>query len=267
MSKQQQYIELLANEVVGWTDARNQLVRAIEQNSFALFYQEIVNLKAEAFQTAGYEIFVRMIEEEQGLISPGAFIPLLEHFNMMAALDIWALRALERFYRDNPQVRGPFFSVNVSQQSLADSGFRDAIREIVQTGTIPGAALCFEIDHFDAITYSRDAEDFASETKRLGCRVAVDHFGRTKITFDVLKQLKCDYVKIDGSLVINLEKNSLAQGSIKAITRVCSTVGVLTVAQFVETRKTCRKLQEFGLNYAQGHLFSKPKPLTELGAS
>jgi EAL domain-containing protein (putative c-di-GMP-specific phosphodiesterase class I)/CheY-like chemotaxis protein len=267
ISEQQQYIEVLANEVTGWTDVHNHLARAIKQNSFALFYQEIINLNAEASQTAGYEIFVRMIEEEQGLLAPGTFIPLLEHFNMMASLDIWVLRALERFYRDNPQVRGPFFSVNISQQSLVDSGFRNAIREIVQTGTIPGAALCFEIDHFDAVTCSREAEDFAGETKRLGCRVAVDHFGREKITFDVLKQLRCDYVKIDGSLVFNLEKNSLAQGNIRAITRVCSTVGVLTVAQLVETRQTCVKIQELGVNYAQGYLFSKPKPLTGLGAN
>lgn len=266
-SEQQQYIELLANEVVGWTDTHNQLARAIEHNSFALFYQEIIDLNAEASQTAGCEIFVRMIEEEQGLLAPGTFIPLLEHFNMMAALDIWVLRALERFYCDNPQFRGRLVSVNVSQQSLAHSGYRDAIREIVHTGTIPGAALCLEIDNFDAVTCSREAEDFAGETKRLGCRIAVDHFGREKIGFDVLKQLRCDYVKIDGSLVLNLEKNSVAQGNIKAITRVCSTVGVLTVAQLVETRQTCVKIQELGVNYAQGYLFSKPKPLTVLGVS
>ena len=238
------------------------MAEAIAQGSFVLFTQDIVPL-ALGGKVLGRELLVRMQEEEELLLAPGAFIPVIEHFNLMPALDAWIVTRLARLHHERRIPGGRIDFINVSSATLGDMAFRDALREAVGSGSVSPGQLCLEIDEVDALTHKDAFCNFAEAIKSLGCRIAVDHFGKGKISFDLFKLLKIDFVKVDGALVLGLSRSRLAHTTVGAIQRVCAIVGVQTIAEMVESGEIVEQLRAIGIDHAQGFYYSVPRSLEE----
>jgi EAL domain-containing protein (putative c-di-GMP-specific phosphodiesterase class I) len=155
-------------------------------------------------------------------------------------------------------------SVNLSGASLKSTSFPGAMREELDQSGVPPRTLCFELNERDVIENPAGAQRFIAELKPLGCRFTLDGFGSVKVSFSHLNDLAVDFVKIDGIIIDGIHQGPLGHATAKAIHLVCCEVGIRTIAEFVETKKTLDKLREIGVDYVQGFGIARPAPISEL---
>lgn len=259
------FLQQMDHELLGWDQPAARLRKALDQDHLCLYVQPIVELGAEAASThkiVMLEILVRLREEEARMLPPGDFLPAFEHFRMMAELDRWVLgSALRKFAAIGPV---PAISVNASSQTLEDAGFAAfAAAQLKETGVDP-AALVIEIDEADTIDRRAAAERFAVELRAIGCRVTLDGFARRSVSFDALKLLRADFVKVDGSIIRKITRSASAVTKLKAIQRVGEMTGIGVVAECVEEAEVIGALKLLKIGYAQGFGVGRPEPIENL---
>lgn len=264
-SAQDSYVDAFSGRVIANTDA-GQIRKAIENGSFQLFCQLISPLREGSGEPDHYEILVRLLEEEEGMMPPGAFFPLAEKFGLMPHLDRWVVQHVAQWAAHKPAradgLSSTFF-INLAGATLADPGFPEFVRLTLLEYGVPGARLCFEITEAELAAGSAAAAAFSRQIRELGCRVAVSCFGRDRISFDLLRSVRIDFLKIDGSIVFNILRDPVSLARLVAIREVAGKLGVLTIAELVEDEETLSKLRESGIGYAQGFGISRPQPLAE----
>jgi len=259
------YINSISEQLTGWNDTAARLTEILEKDELRLYHQLILPLKPSQGYPQIHEILIRLREEEDSMTPPGAFIPIIEHFNLMPAVDRWVVsHVIDWYIRKRPSADtrpAALYSINLSGQSLSDVGFAEYVRKQIESRNFPGQTLCFEISEEEAVARTDDTSRFISTLKPLGCHFLLDGFGSTKVSFEYMKRLSVNYLKIDDSIVRNIFSDTVALGKVKAIQRVCNMVGIRTIAEYVENEDILNKLKELGLDYAQGFGIDRPKPL------
>ncbi len=240
------------------------IYRALEENKFYLYAQSIVPL--DGSNDAHYELLIRMKDEDGKIISPGAFLPSAERYDLMEKLDSWVIEKTFNLLANNPDFLAQinFISINLSGQSLAENNVLDFIVEQLDKSEIDGEKICFEITETMAIANLSNAMKFISTLKELGCRFALDDFGSGLSSFGYLKNLRVDYLKIDGMFVKDIVDDPIDHAMVKSINEIGQVMGMQTIAEFVENDVIKGMLKEIGVNYAQGYGIGKPMPFDEL---
>jgi PAS domain S-box-containing protein len=263
-ASQDMYACSLAEQVTGQKDA-SRIKAAIEKGAFRLFCQLISPITVGSGEAEHYEILVRLIEEEEKLIPPGAFFPLAEKFGLMLHLDRWVVQhvtewASRHHSTDEKRKRSMYF-INVSGATIGDPGFPEFLKLTLQEHGLPGDALCFEIPNSELASRASVVAEFARQVRQCGCRVAISGFGRDKILFDLIRGFQVEFFKIDGSIVFNILRDPVDLAKLTAINQVAKKIGVKTIAELVESEETIAKLKEVGIDFAQGFGISRPRPL------
>ena len=237
--------------------------QALEEERFELHCQRIAPLQGGETH---YELLVRMLDTNGTLVSPALFIPTAERYNLMPELDRWVLRtALKQLGKWAPwEFDEPIsWGINLSGQSLNDTGFLDYLSEQVRQSLLPENCVYFEITETAAVQNFHVCERFMSAIQAAGCRFALDDFGSGLSSFAYLQRLPVDYLKIDGALVRNMQANPVDQAMVAAVAEVGRVMGLKSIAEFVEDQTTLKLLQTMGVDYAQGYVVMKPAPLEE----
>jgi Amt family ammonium transporter len=125
--------------------------------------------------------------------------------------------------------------------------------------------ICFEITESAAVVSLSTARNFMESLKVLGCHFSLDDFGRGMSSFSYLKTLPVDYLKIDGSFILDLFTDPVTQAMVNAINQIAHTMNLQTIAEFVENQQVLEELQRMEIDFAQGYHICKPFPITELG--
>jgi diguanylate cyclase (GGDEF)-like protein len=247
-------------------DQVNHLQMALIQNRFALYAQPIVALKEEE-RGYRFEILVRMLDEEDGLIPPDKFMSAAERYQMMSALDRWVVKntLAQISNSDNAlEVNLASFSINVSAQSLSDDDFLEFLEaRIAESGVSPDS-LCFEITETTVVRNLERAQRFIRRLRRLGCRLALDDFGTGYCSFAYLKDMPVQYIKVDGVFVRDLLENPLSEAIISSMVKISEVMKCFTVAEHVESDLVLQRLRQYGIDYVQGFRVGRPKPLLEV---
>ena len=263
--EQSRFNESVAAQVTGLVDIRERIAAAIERNEFTLYRQHIVPLAPASGNPHHYEIFTRLIEEEDKLIPPGAFFPLAEEMGLLPVLDRWVVtNVLKWLAGSKPDPAGPprgACFINVASATLCDPDFPDFLEQQLRKTGVAAARLCFEVFEPDLKRDRRDAESFLHAVKALGCRIALAGFGRDRIALETLKSLPLDFLKFDGSVVLQVCKDPVAQGKVVAMNRIARAIGIETIAEMVEDDKTESRLRHAAVDFAQGFGISSPEPL------
>jgi EAL domain-containing protein (putative c-di-GMP-specific phosphodiesterase class I) len=201
---------------------------------------------------------------------PGAFFPLAEKHGMLAQLDRWVVQqAVERVSLQVQQKawrEGSALFINVAEASIIDRSFPDYLEVTLLEYGVPGAALCFEVANTVLGVRKNEVAEFAQRMKQQGCQVALTGFGRDKVSFDLIRGFQVEYLKIDGSVILNMLRDPVQLAKITAIDKVAKQIGVKTIAEFVENYQIIAKLKEVGIDFAQGFGVSQPRSLAEWAA-
>ena len=238
--------------------------RAFEDRRFRLFYQLIQPLAAENTRDLLCEVFIRMLDRQGTVIEPTAFIAAAERYHLMPSLDRWvvttAFKALAEAQR-REVARPVLFAINLSGQSLSDDGFLPFVLEELEKSSVDPRRICFELTETAAISKLDSAMRFLEALKIKGCRFILDDFGSGLSSFAYLRDLKVDFLKIDGEFVQNMVEDRVKRAMVESINQIGHVLGIQTIAEWVENRQTMDTLKEMGVDYAQGYWLCRPQPL------
>jgi diguanylate cyclase (GGDEF)-like protein/PAS domain S-box-containing protein len=249
----------------------SRLTHALDENRFRLYVQPITPLATSAPAHRHYEVLLRLIDEDGHEIEPGAFLPAAERYNLMPAIDRWVVRAVIRGvaarHCGTPAGELPMYAINLSGGSFSDDRLVEFVRTELAAEALPPQALCFEITETAAIANLEHARHFIAECKRLGCRFALDDFGRGMSSFAYLKALPVDFIKIDGDFVKSVANDRVNRAIAEAINQVAHVLAIQTVAECTEDLVILGAVTELGIDHAQGYALGLPRPFEELGAT
>ncbi|MCZ8110251.1 MAG: DUF1631 family protein [Betaproteobacteria bacterium] len=194
------------------------------------------------------------------LVSPLPFILAVEGLRRAHEVDLWVLRQTFSWIRRHRSEfgSGGGVSINLSATSLAHAGVIEAVRQELLAGDIPTELIAFEITETAAIESYAAAADFMRQMRRYGCRFALDDFGSGHTSYAHLKNLRADALKIDGSFVKDIVDNPADYAIVKSMNDIAHSLGMRTVAEYVESPAILAKLREIGVDYAQGYAIHKP---------
>ncbi len=238
--------------------------KALEENRFRLYAQEIASLHPTMGSGTHYELLLRMLDEQGNLILPGMFIGAAERYGLMQAVDRWVVTtAFETYAQLSINKRGHSIetcSINLSGASVGDESFLEFLQTQAAIAGVPYNAFCFEITETVAVANVAKAADFIRRLGMLGCRFSLDDFGSGMSSFGYLKHLPVDYVKIDGGFVKDMLEDPIDRAMVESINHIGHVMGKKTIAEFVENVQTLEALRAIGVDYAQGHVIARPIP-------
>ena len=254
------YLVSVADTTSGWDKPQAKLRRAFAQNEFILFSQSIIKLAPGGEKRAHFEVFIRLQEEEQHLIPPGSFLPMLEYFNLGPILDRYVLRKLLGAYRSiKPEKRG-VAHLNLCGDTLADPDFCAFVQEELRRTETAGELLCFEFPGKE-INYPASAVVLAEGLKRIGCQISVGAMEDGEIPFRPIKDMGANFLKLGGRLMQELASNEATVAEVRTAANACRSFDVQTIAQSVEDAPTLNALRKLDITFAQGYGISHPSPL------
>ena len=254
----------VTEELADWDDPAARIREALENDEFCLYCQSIVPTALGSSALPFYEVLIRLKEEEQNMILPGSFLPFAEEHGMLPSLDRWVVRHLLGWAGTRPHRKKAIFSINTSAATIADAEFPAFVRELLKLHPPNGILICFELTMIDAMTHQMEVVNFIHQLKQDGCLFALIGIGPSLVTPDFLQRVPVDYLKISGDLVLNILRDPLNLEKVVEINRTAHTMGIGTIAEFVENEQTLGKLRELKVDLAQGFGISRPRPLADL---
>lgn len=237
---------------------------SLTNDRFRLYYQPILPLDAKN-REGKLEILLRMVGKDGTVIPPGDFIPIAERYNLMPAVDRWVIKNSFMSYKRLAEANDPLskliFCINLSGASLVDESIIGFILDSAAEYAIPTNRMCIEVTETNAILNLTSASRFMYILKERGFTFALDDFGSGFSSFNYLKNLPVDYLKIDGCFIRNMDRDDVDVNMVQAISSMCRVLGLRTIGEFAENETIISKLREIGVDYAQGYGISKPMPL------
>ena len=242
------------------------ITEAIEHDRLCLYAQPIASLRSKKPLNSHIEILVRLIDEDNQIISPEAFIPAAERYNLMHLIDRKVIRETFSYINkySEKDVNNTLYSINLSGNTLTDRDFVSDIKDLVSEFDINTKAVCFEITETAAIQNLKQAKKLIKELKTCGFKFALDDFGSGLSSFQYLKNLSVDFLKIDGSFVADMVNNTIDHAMVAAINEVGHIMGIETIAEYVENDQIIKKLKEINVDYGQGYGIEQPRPIEDV---
>jgi len=250
-------IQQRTDEINILTDLR----KAITEERLVLYRQEIRDIAATTTKPIQkkYELLIRMYTPDGQIISPVQFIPAAEKYGLMAKIDCWVIKnAFQHIDRSSSQDNA-IYSINISSKTLSEKKIISFVESLFVEYPIEANRINFEVTETSAISYLDNALDFMHAMKERGCSFSLDDFGTGLASFDYLRKLPIDFLKIDGVFVRDMETNPNDFAFIEAIHKISSQMGIKTVAEFVENSTILKMLGTIGVDYAQGYHIHKPE--------
>ena len=235
------------------------LRQRIPTNRYFLEFQPIVSLRT-AMASLCYEVLIRMRDEQNNVIPPGRFIGAAERNGLMSQIDRWVLRSTLEWIDSHPEHRErlTFATINISGASLNDARFVDDAFSMIADHPLAMAKLCFEITESVALSDLDSTRRFADRVRTYGSKVALDDFGAGYTSFNYLKEIPADFIKIDGSFVKDINRNPANYAITRTIVDLTHELGMSSIAEWAETSDTVASLIELQVDYGQGFALARP---------
>jgi diguanylate cyclase (GGDEF)-like protein/PAS domain S-box-containing protein len=236
---------------------------ALDEGRLCLYCQPIVDLSAGT--VTQYELLLR-IQAGPGAtpLLPAAFLGTAERAGLLQLIDGWVVRQAVDLLARGRAARAFGLNVNVSAKSIGDPQFAAIVEDTLKETPIDPSLLVFELSETVALSDIDQARVFARRMQELGCRIALDDFGVGFGSFQYVKHLPFDVLKIDGEFIRDLTPGTIDQVVVKAIVGISTEMRKKTVAECVESAAMARFLKESGVDFAQGYYLGVPTPVAEV---
>ncbi len=232
--------------------------KALVEKELFLVYQPVVDLNTG--DISHYEALIRMKGEDNTVIAPHQFIPVAERMGLIHNIDLWVVETAIDFLASLPADMSHIsLAVNLSSTAFQETALLPTIRDKLELTWVDASRLTFEITETAAVENFEKARTMIDKIRALGCKFALDDFGAGFCSFNYLKSFPVDYVKIDGQFIQNLIDDETDQVLVKSMAEIAARLGKKTIAEYVETPKTIKKLKEYGIDFGQGYIFGKPE--------
>ena len=240
----------------------NDLRRALAGDEIVPYFQPIVDLTSG--EVVSYEVLVRWLHPERGVLGPSLFLPTAEASGLMDQVGEKILRdslaQLARWRANDLPAGRASLSVNLAAQQLADPDFVSIVADALGTAGVEADSLWFEITETALLTDVAAASTSLRSLRNLGVHLSVDDFGTGYSSLTYLKKFPVEAIKVDKSFVDGLGIAVDDSSIVDAVVRLGHSLGLVVVAEGVETPLQLHRLRELGANRGQGYMFGRPAP-------
>ncbi|MFC1578807.1 DUF1631 family protein [Pseudomonadota bacterium] len=247
---------------------KRDLEQAVATDRFVLQAQPIVQtrIRDDVVENQHFELLLGIANKDGSLASPSTFIASAERYGFMTLVDRWVVREAFRWISQlmDAQKVIPSLSINLSGMSVTDDGFMDYLFEQISEYGVGTSRVCFEITETGTISNLIKAADFVRAFRNIGCKFSIDDFGTGLASHNYLRELPVDYVKIDGSFVVDIHNSRNDYAIARSINDLAHFLGQETIAESVENDQIVDKLREIGVDYLQGWGVGRPRLLAEV---
>lgn len=229
--------------------------QAIEEDNIRPFFQAIVDLKTK--EVVKYEALVRLIDEENKAISPFFFLDITKKSKLYPEITKIVIKKSIEFINQKRKA----VSINLSYQDIIDTNTLEYIYTTLSNNKEIASYITFEILESDEIDNYEYIYEFIEKIKSYGCKLAIDDFGSGYSNFTQLFNMKPDIVKIDGSLIKDINTNENSKNIVEAIIHLSQKSNIQTVAEFIDSKEVEETIIKLGANLGQGFYYAKPEDI------
>lgn len=239
------------------------LTSALTRERFLLYCQPIVRVDSPQADQRFFEVLVRFRDEEEGLLPPGSFIPVLRDAGLMPLLDRWVVStAIRKLYSIGKGIdSAPRFSVNLSAEALVDRTFPEFLARELGGGADVAERLMLEISLDETAPRQAEFGAAVSALTAIGCAVAVSGASCVSAEIARLHQAGVRYLKVNGASALRPEPNPEALERLRGLGETCRALGMKLIAESVERIEALGLLSALNVEFAQGFALGEPKPL------
>ncbi|WP_244070776.1 EAL domain-containing protein [Nitrosomonas sp. PY1] len=236
------------------------LIHAIELNQFEVFYQPIVDIKHNVISK--FEALLRWHHPEKGILTAASFIDIAERSGLILHIGDWVLReAIKQLAIWRKEVSDEIqISVNISATQMQFEDLAKKILSYLRKYEVPSKNLVLEITESMIMQSIEGSAQLLNELHDMGVQIALDDFGMGYASFQYLQKFPIDIVKIDRSFISDINENSSNSAIVLAIIEMSKKMGMIVVAEGVETEKQFKHLYNLKCDEAQGYLLGHPMP-------
>lgn len=248
----QEYEQIDKN--IYWTQ---QLREALKEDRIITYYQPILDVNLQ--KANKFETLVRLQGKDGTIYSPIHFMEVAKLSRLYLRLTRVILKKSFRYFRDKPYS----FSVNITIDDIMDIATRNYIIDLLKSFPEPSRVV-YEILETDEIKEFEIINKFAQEVHEYGAKLAIDDFGSGYSNYDYVIKLNVDFLKIDSSLVMNVDKDAKIEIVVESIINVSRKLGLKTIAEYVHSKEVMDKVKELGIDFVQGYYINEPLANVEL---
>ncbi len=236
-----------------------QLRKALKDQRIVPYFQPIMDCKSG--EVYAYEALARLETEDGEVISAGMFIDAADKYNISLNLDHVMLLKVTQFMAAHKADSGtmPLVFVNLTPQEIQHHDILNYAENLCKENDIPPDRIVFEVTEREAISDLSNMRNFLTKLRQKGFAFALDDFGSGYNSFHYLRELHFEYVKIDGAFITNILESKIDRVLVETLNNLCQQLGMKTLAEFVESEEIMNKLQEMGIDYAQGFHLGLPR--------
>ena len=261
--------DLLRERLEQRVTLERELRQGLERDELVLVYQPVHDLATNSVTSV--EALVRWQHPTEGLLAPGAFLPVAEESGLIlrigeVVLDQACRQAANWRARLGDDAPLPI-NINLAARQLAQPTFVATVRDALERSGARPADIGLEITESAVIENTLLAVDTLDQLKELGLRVLLDDFGTGYSSLSYLKRLPIDVLKIDRSFVSPLGDGGRDEAIVAAIVGMAQALGISVVAEGVETAEQADIVSDLGCGHAQGYFFHRPLPAADLEAA
>ncbi len=253
-------------ELIDRMTTEHSLYRALERSELMLYYQPVVEINGTG--AIGVEALIRWQHPDQGLVAPYRFIPVAEESGLIIPIGAWVIEEACNQLRDwqHGGMTGPRGSVevNLSARQIDHPEIVETVEGILASTGLPPENLTLEITESALMKDAAAALDVLKALKGIGVSLAIDDFGTGYSSLGYLQRFPLDILKVDKSFVDELGESPEGEEIVSAVINLAHALGLKVVAEGVETERQLEVLSRLSCDYAQGYLFSRPVPASDL---
>lgn len=232
---------------------KDDIKRALKEGRFCPYYQPIIDNTTR--KIVKYEALARLILSDGEVVSPANFLPIAKDTKTYHQISQMIIEKAMHDFADS-ECR---ISINLSIDDIKHLPTRQFLFKKIEEFPEPDR-LVFELLESEGIDSYEELGDFFSRLKSYGCKIAIDDFGSGYSNFEYLAKLNIDYIKIDGSLIVNIDNAFLSQTIVEMVASFAQKINVKTVAEFVGNKSIESMIVSMGVNESQGYLFGAAVP-------
>ena len=246
------YDVTLQNEVDKLQILRNEILHAVKNSEFIMYYQAQYDLKGE--NILAYEALIRWNHPTKGMLSPFEFIPYLEQFDLSVLIDKYVFECVCNDVKNNFNV-----SINLSAKSFENNEFVEFIKEVSEKYKINSSKITLEVTEDTLMKNINNS--FIKDIKNLGFKISIDDFGTGYSSLSYISSMEFDEIKLDMAFVQAISKSKRDKQICKFILHMFRQLDVNIVAEGVETKEQLAFVSKEGANVIQGYIYSKPQAI------
>ncbi len=250
------------SEGVNKIKLENKIYDAFKNNEFLLYHQPILNLNTN--EIIGSEALLRWKSPTEGMISPALFIDLIENSSIIVPVGEWIVDESFRHLQILQKTKKNFsVSVNISGKQFIHHDFVKNLNISLKKYSLNSNDIKLEMTE-RILMEGVVVLDTLNKCHEHGYQISIDDFGTGYSSLQYLSKMPIDYIKVDGSFVQKMLVDAKTEAVVRSIIYLAQSLNIKIISEGIETPEQLNKLLEFGSEFGQGYLFSKPLPLEEM---